>query len=220
MNRRRLASRSCRGVRSRTTAIAWMRAFSGGERETPAADETEACAGARLAPPSLSQSSKTSTVHLYDRSSSLWTRLAGVGADDRIQAIARAEAMRGKRGTAGQRAHALPMQEPGQERLGRRGCSSSEAGTRSAATLASACRGKAGAASSCLPRHAAAESHRRRMLAADPVSQWTNSQDCRKASRSALIVSACVVGQPCGNPLYVFSVPFCRSSADSGPESA
>jgi hypothetical protein len=27
--------------------------------------------------------------------------------------------MRGKRGTAGQRAHALPMQEPGQERLGR-----------------------------------------------------------------------------------------------------
>jgi hypothetical protein len=26
--------------------------------------------------------------------------------------------MRGKRGTAGQRAHALPMQEPGQERLG------------------------------------------------------------------------------------------------------
>ena len=36
----------------------------------------------------------------------------------RWQAIARAEAMRGKRGTAGQRAHALPMQEPGQERLG------------------------------------------------------------------------------------------------------
>jgi hypothetical protein len=46
------------------------------------------------------------------------------------------------------------------------------------------------------------------------------SQDCRNASRSALIVSASVVGQPCGNPLYVFSVPFCRSSADSGPESA
>jgi hypothetical protein len=36
-----------------------------------------------------------------------------------LQAIARAEAMRGKRGTAGKRAHALPMQEPGQERLGR-----------------------------------------------------------------------------------------------------
>jgi hypothetical protein len=31
----------------------------------------------------------------------------------------RAEAMRAKRGTAGQRAHALPMQESGQERLGR-----------------------------------------------------------------------------------------------------
>ena len=105
--------------------------------------------------------------------------------------------------------------------LGTRGaCSSSGAGTRSAATLAPACRGKAGAASFCLPGHAAAESHRRRMLAADPVSQWTNSQDCRKASRSALIVSACVVGQPCGNPLYVFSVPFRRSSAVSGPESA
>jgi hypothetical protein len=28
--------------------------------------------------------------------------------------------MRGKRGTAGQRAHALPMQEPGQERLAAR----------------------------------------------------------------------------------------------------
>jgi hypothetical protein len=42
-------------------------------------------------------------------------------------------------------------------------------------------------------------------------------QDCRKASRSALIVSACVVGMPCGNPVYVFSVPFCRSFADSGP---
>jgi hypothetical protein len=26
-------------------------------------------------------------------------------------------------------------------------------------------------------------------------------QDCRNASRSALIVSACVVGMPCGNPL-------------------
>src|SRR5476649_1003541 len=28
----------------------------------------------------------------------------------------------------------------------------------------------------------------------------------RKASRSALIVSACVVGMPCGKSLYVFSV--------------
>ena len=25
---------------------------------------------------------------------------------------------------------------------------------------------------------------------------------------------------PCGKPAYVFSVPFCTSSADSGPESA
>jgi hypothetical protein len=33
-------------------------------------------------------------------------------------------------------------------------------------------------------------------------------QDFRKASRSTLIVSAWVVGMPCGNPLYVFSVPF------------
>jgi hypothetical protein len=45
-------------------------------------------------------------------------------------------------------------------------------------------------------------------------------QDCRKASRSASIVSAWVVGMPCGNPWYVFSVPFCTSFADSGPESA
>jgi hypothetical protein len=35
-----------------------------------------------------------------------------------------------------------------------------------------------------------------------------------------LIVSAWVVGMPWGNPLYVFSVPFGRSCADSGPESA
>jgi hypothetical protein len=42
----------------------------------------------------------------------------------------------------------------------------------------------------------------------------------RKSSRSALIVSASVVGMPCGNPSYVFSVPFCRSCADSGAESA
>jgi hypothetical protein len=45
-------------------------------------------------------------------------------------------------------------------------------------------------------------------------------QGCRKASRSALIVSASVVGMPCGNPWYVFSVPCLRSRADSGPESA
>ena len=39
MNRRRLASGSCRGVRSRTIAIAY--ASVSGERETPGADETE-----------------------------------------------------------------------------------------------------------------------------------------------------------------------------------
>ena len=41
----------------------------------------------------------------------------------------------------------------------------------------------------------------------------------KKASRSALIVSAWVVGRPCGNPSYVLSVPFCTSSTDSGAES-
>jgi Phage integrase family len=46
-----------------------------------------------------------------------WLRGAAQGCS--CQAIARAEAMRGERGTAGQRAHALPMQGPGQERLGR-----------------------------------------------------------------------------------------------------
>ena len=45
-------------------------------------------------------------------------------------------------------------------------------------------------------------------------------QDLMKSNRSALIVSACVVGMPCGNPAYVFNAPFCRSFADSGPESA
>ena len=40
------------------------------------------------------------------------------------------------------------------------------------------------------------------------------------ASRSALIVAASVVGMPCGKPLYVFSVPFFNSFADSGAESA
>src|SRR5687768_12966658 len=46
-------------------------------------------------------------------------RLVGVGADDRIQANA-AVARRGReRGAAAQRAHALPMQMPGQEGPGR-----------------------------------------------------------------------------------------------------
>src|ERR1700760_4449387 len=40
------------------------------------------------------------------------------------------------------------------------------------------------------------------------------------ARRSALIVSAWVVGIPWGNPWYVFRVPFGRSFADRGPESA
>lgn len=45
-------------------------------------------------------------------------------------------------------------------------------------------------------------------------------QDRMNSSRSALILSACVVGIPCGKPAYVFSVPFGSNSADSGPESA
>jgi hypothetical protein len=53
-----------------------------------------------------------------------------------------------------------------------------------------------------------------------PTPRRRVGQDCRTASRSALIVSASVVGMPCGNPLYVFSVPFCTSCADSGAESA
>jgi hypothetical protein len=41
-----------------------------------------------------------------------------------------------------------------------------------------------------------------------------------KASRSALMVSASVVGMPWGKPLYVFKVPFFSSFADNGAESA
>ena len=33
-----------------------------------------------------------------------------------------------------------------------------------------------------------------------------------------MIVSACVVGIPCGKPGYVFSVPFCTSLTARGPE--
>ncbi len=44
--------------------------------------------------------------------------------------------------------------------------------------------------------------------------------DWMKSSRSALMVSASVVGMPWGKPGYVLSVPFCTSLADSGPESA
>ena len=37
-----------------------------------------------------------------------------------------------------------------------------------------------------------------------------NDQDWMNVSESLLIVSACVVGIPCGKPAYVFSVPFCH----------
>jgi len=57
-------------------------------RAACAPDEREVCASTQSRHAPHSHASKTSTVHLYDRSSSLWTRLAGVGADDRIQAKA------------------------------------------------------------------------------------------------------------------------------------
>jgi len=41
--------------------------------------------------------------------------------------------------------------------------------------------------------------------------QERDGQDRMKASRSALIVSAWVVGMPCGKPGYLFSVPFCTA---------
>ena len=56
---------------------------------------------------------------------------------------------------------------------------------------------------------------------ARPAGQYPGPrQDSMKASRSALMVAASVVGMPCGNPGYDFSVPFCTSLADSGPASA
>jgi uncharacterized protein YbjT (DUF2867 family) len=55
---------------------------------------------------------------------------------------------------------------------------------------------------------------------ADERSPAEFGQEFNQASRSALIAGAWVVGIPCGNPWYVFSVPFCTSRADSGPESA
>ena len=48
----------------------------------------------------------------------------------------------------------------------------------------------------------------------------TSGQDWMNASRSALMVSAWVVGMPCGKPAYVFRVALLRSCADSGAESA
>jgi hypothetical protein len=50
--------------------------------------------------------------------------------------------------------------------------------------------------------------------------QKRDDQDWMNVSRSLLIVSACVVGIPCGKPAYVFSVPFCTSSTARGPEVA
>ncbi|MGH3298350.1 MAG: hypothetical protein ACRDP7_41820 [Trebonia sp.] len=48
--------------------------------------------------------------------------------------------------------------------------------------------------------------------------QKRDDQDWINASKSLLIVSACVVGIPCGKPVYVFSVPFCTSLTVRGPE--
>ena len=45
----------------------------------------------------------------------------------------------------------------------------------------------------------------------------THCQLLMNASKSALMTSACVVIIPCGKSLYVFSVPFLRSLAESGP---
>jgi hypothetical protein len=45
-----------------------------------------------------------------------------------------------------------------------------------------------------------------------------NDQDWMNVNKSLLIVSACVVGIPCGKPAYVFSVPFCTSLTARGPE--
>src|SRR5664279_5801423 len=68
---------------------------------------------------------------------------------------------------------------------------------------------------STTPRPAGVASDRRMQ-----TSRLPGDQDWMKANRSALIVSAWVVGMPCGNAEYVFKVPFCTSFADSGPESA
>jgi DNA-binding NarL/FixJ family response regulator len=63
-------------------------------------------------------------------------------------------------------------------------------------------------ASACLSRKLLSRSQRR------------IDQDFKNASRSVLIVSASVVGMPCGNPGYDLSVPFGSSLADRGPASA
>ena len=66
-------------------------------------------------PPSDSSSALRPLLLLVQRE-----REPAAGRECRKQAIARAEAMRGKRGTTGQRAHALPMREPGHEGLAAR----------------------------------------------------------------------------------------------------
>jgi hypothetical protein len=52
------------------------------------------------------------------------------------------------------------------------------------------------------------------------LDQKRADQDWMNASRSLLMVSACVVGIPWGKPGYVFSVPFCTSWTARGPEVA
>ena len=58
------------------------------------------------------------------------------------------------------------------------------------------------------------------VLRLGPFCSHHNDQDWINASKSLLIVSACVVSIPCGKPAYVFSVPFCTSSTARGPELA
>jgi hypothetical protein len=55
---------------------------------------------------------------------------------------------------------------------------------------------------------------------ADRAEAERNVQDWINVSKSLLIVSACMVGIPCGKPAYIFSVPFCTSSTARGPEVA
>src|SRR4029078_4020216 len=69
-----------------------------------------------------------------------------------------------------------------------------------------------------------AKNERRRLLLAASSHPYSAvlavTPERRKISRSALIVSAFVVGMPCGKLLWVFSVPFFNSLADNREESA
>ena len=80
-----------------------------------------AASGPSQAPPRLSCRGRSDSPSSHPPAAATRAkRHSGPSRQDRSQqAIARAEAMRGKRGTAGHGAHALPMQEPGQEGLGR-----------------------------------------------------------------------------------------------------